>query len=56
MNRATSLSLPTMLVVLSLVRAVSADVFHVPPRLTSLETVVVGDLDNPPDDTGYGAW
>ena len=34
---------------------VRADVFQMPAGLTSLETVVVGDPGNPPDDTGFGA-
>lgn len=55
MKNAATLSLPAMLVVLSLVRALPADVFHMPAGLKSLETVVVGDPGNPPDDTGFGA-
>ena len=34
---------------------VGADVFHMPMGHKSLETVVVGDSGNPPDDTGLGA-
>ena len=34
---------------------VRADVLHMPAELKSLETVVVGDPGNPPDDTGFGA-
>jgi len=55
MKKTATLSLPAMLVVLSLVRPLPADVFHMPAGLTSLETVVVGDPGNPPDDTRFGA-
>ncbi|MBM4094100.1 MAG: formylglycine-generating enzyme family protein, partial [Planctomycetes bacterium] len=55
MNKAATLSLPAMLVVLSVVHALPADVFQMPAGLKSLETVVVGDPGNPPDDTGFGA-
>ena len=55
MKKAAMRLLPELLVALSLVRPLPADVFQMLAGLTSLETEVVGDAGNPPDDTGLGA-
>jgi hypothetical protein len=55
MNRAATLFLLILLVVLSVVPALQADVFHMPEGQTSLETVKIGDPGNKADETGFGA-
>jgi hypothetical protein len=48
-------SMFSLLAVLSLARALSADVFHLPAGLKSLELVTVGDPGNTADSNGFGA-
>jgi hypothetical protein len=48
-------SMFSLLAVLSMVRALSVDVFHLPAGFKSLELVTVGDPGNAADSNGFGA-